>query len=402
MSSRVKVIKSLDSNHYYALDLIRIIAASIVLLNHFASYSTNSILLTLGENRAYDFLSNFYGVGAVGVEIFFVISGLVIASSVPENSGFSAAKGFIRRRAQRILPTLWMSSTVSLLALCSIQQDWPSLLEAFIKSSLLLPMGPYVDGVVWSLVVEVFFYSLVALIILRPRENRLETLAAVIAIASVAYNLILISFTLGLFDYHNDVALSVLHRFPFKLFMLRYGVFFALGIYVSILKRKRCMQTSILSLICSIFSVAEIISSSELDFEKTSLTVFVWLTCVAMIVVAILPKSKLSVTLRPSLSKTIRFLGDLSYPLYLNHYTLGIVLTYHLRYTNNAFLKFEFVVCTVVATSAIILLADNYIRHRLFGKRREVVGYVTSIPVAPFEPPIITRGIRPAFPTTTR
>lgn len=402
MSSGCKVIKGVDSNHYYALDLIRITAASIVLLNHFASYSTNSIPLTMGENRAYGFLSAFYGVGAVGVEIFFVISGFVIASSVPENSGFSAAKSFIRRRAQRILPTLWMSSAVSLLALCSIQQEWPSLLEAFIKSSLLLPMGPYVDGVVWSLVVEVFFYSLVALTILMSRKNRLETLAAAIAIVSIAYNLILISFTLGLLDYHNDVALSILHRFPFKLFLLRYGVFFALGVYVSILKRKRCIRTSLLALTCSIFCVTEIVSSSELGFGKTALTVFIWLTCVAVIIVAILPKSKLSMTSQMRLSKPIRFLGDLSYPLYLNHYTLGIVLTYHLRYTNNSFLKFEFVICAVVATSAMILAAENYMRHRLFGKRREVVGYVASVPVAQFELPIPARDIRPAVPTAAR
>ena len=402
MSSRGKLIKGVDSNHYYALDLIRIIAASIVLLNHFASYSANSILLTMGENRAYGFLSNFYGVGAVGVEIFFVISGLVIASSVPENSGFSAARSFIHRRAQRILPTLWMSSAVSLLALCSIQQEWSSLLEAFIKSSLLLPMGPYVDGVVWSLVVEVFFYSLVALTILRPRENRLETLAAVIAIASVAYNSILISFTLGLFDFHNDIALSVLHRFPFKLFMLRYGVFFALGIYVSVLKIKCCIRTLLLVLACSIFCISEIISSSELGYEKTLLTVLIWLTCLTVIMVAILLRSKLIVTSQLRLSKPIRFLGDLSYPLYLNHYTLGIVLTYHLRYTNNPFLKFEFVICAVVATSAIILAAENYMRHRLFGKRREVVGYVSSVPVAQFELPIPARDIRPAVPTAAR
>lgn len=397
-----KIVGNVDSNHCYTLDLIRIFAASIVLLNHFASYSANRLQLTMGKNRAYGFLWDFYGVGAVGVEIFFVLSGLVIASSVRENSGFSAAKTFIYRRAQRILPTLWMSSTVSLLALCSIQQEWHSILEAFIKSSLLIPMGPYVDGVVWSLIVEVFFYSLVALTILRPRENRLETLAAVIAIVSVAYNLILILFTLGLFDYHNDVALSVLHRFPFKLFMLRYGVFFALGIYVSVLKRKRCLRTSVLALICSIFCAAEIISSSELVFQRTLLTVFIWLACVAVIIVAILPKPKLSVNSRLSLSKPIRFLGDLSYPLYLNHYTLGIVLTYHLRYTNNSFLKFYFVTCSVVAVSAIILAAENNLRHRLFGKRRTVTGYAASIPAASLKPPIPARDTRHAVLNTAR
>ncbi|MCJ2102481.1 acyltransferase [Methylobacterium sp. E-046] len=371
-------------------------------MNHFASYSSNNIAVTKGENRAYGFLWEFYNVGAVGVEIFFVISGLVIATSVPTGSGFSAAKGFMRRRAQRIIPTLWMSSSVSFLALCSIQQDWISLLDAFIKSSLLLPLGPYVDGVVWSLIVEVFFYTLVALTILRSSKNRLETLAAAIAIFSVTYNLILFSFTVGLFDYNNDIALSVLHRFPFKLFLLRYGVFFALGIYISVLKRKRCIKIAVLALTCSIFCVAEIISSSELEAEKTLLTVFVWLTCVAVIIVTLLSKATPSVISRLRLSKPIRFLGDLSYPLYLNHYTLGIVLTYHLRYTNSSLLKFEFVICVVVATSAIILAAENYMRHRLFGKQRKFVGYAVSKPLASFEPPIPTQEVPLTVPIPYR
>ena len=47
--------------------------------------------------------------GWIGVEIFFVISGYVIASSAEG----AAPRTFLRRRAQRLLPAAWVCATIA-------------------------------------------------------------------------------------------------------------------------------------------------------------------------------------------------------------------------------------------------------------------------------------------------
>ena len=359
-------IKNIDRRHYYSLDGIRIFAATIVLLNHFASYSADTAALTSGKDRAYGFLDSFYGLGAVGVEIFFVISGLVISSSSSRGFGFNAAINFIYRRAQRILPILWISSSISLLALFSIEADWVLLLKSFIRSNILFPIGPYVDGVVWSLIVEAFFYFIVAISILSSNQNRLKTIAIIIAIISSLYNLILFLYTVKAFNFNDASVLSGLHRFPYKIFLLRYGVFFSLGMFIFILKDKFSQVIAVISSFCFVFCAAEIVSSSELAPGKTFVTFCVWAACVITIAISVGHKYNKKIIYTPSVHNIFRFLGNLSYPLYLNHFTIGIILTYHLRIINNPVLKFVISLLVVIAVSSAILYLENHIRRFLF------------------------------------
>ncbi|WP_246693004.1 acyltransferase [Methylobacterium sp. WL64] len=359
----------IKTSHYYSLDAIRIFAASIVLLNHFASYSSKSILLTMNEDGAYPFLKHFYGIGAVGVEIFFVISGFVIASSASRGSGLSVALTFAYHRGRRIFPILWISSVVSLLAMCSIEDNWVPLLKAFIRSNVLFPLGPYIDGVVWSLIVEGFFYFVVALTILSSNPNRLIKLSIFIAILSIIYNSFLISYATKLYYTHDEAILSALHKFPFKLFLLRYGVFFSLGIIIFHSRRRLNFPTILLAFICFVSCIAEIISSSELGYRGTIVTVSIWATCVAVITYSAAYNSKNKPVLSLSALKLLKFLGNLSYPLYLNHYTLGIVLTYRLKFINSPPLKFLICLLSVLAVSVAVLYLEKIIRRSFLFER---------------------------------
>ncbi|AZN98785.1 hypothetical protein EJ066_17380 [Mesorhizobium sp. M9A.F.Ca.ET.002.03.1.2] len=73
--------------HYLIIDFLRIFAAILVLLNHFATFAWNSASVAEGSDVGFGFLSAFAGLGAVGVEIFFVISGFVIAMSASGEGG---------------------------------------------------------------------------------------------------------------------------------------------------------------------------------------------------------------------------------------------------------------------------------------------------------------------------
>lgn len=102
--------------------------------------------------------------GALGVQIFFVISGLVIAMTLLRSHD---ALNFLIRRAARLLPVFWTAGTAIFLILRAVDplrfaptvKDWAASLT-FMPYEL---HQDYVDKAFWSLNVEVKFYVLAAL-----------------------------------------------------------------------------------------------------------------------------------------------------------------------------------------------------------------------------------------------
>ena len=89
-------------------------------------------------------------------------------------------------------------------------------------------MGPYIDGVVWSLVVEAVFYALIALLILRGAAINLFKVAIVLGALSSVYIAVYVTATL----LGHEALQSLFGRFAFKVFLLRHGVFFAVGMLI--------------------------------------------------------------------------------------------------------------------------------------------------------------------------
>jgi len=115
--------------------------------------------------------------GIAGVDLFFVISGFVMATLMrgafanPRN-----ALGFLARRAERIYPPYWFY-TALVLAVWLLKPAWVNSSQGgridFVSSFLLLPM----DGlpalmVGWSLVFEMFFYLVMAAFLAWLPERR--------------------------------------------------------------------------------------------------------------------------------------------------------------------------------------------------------------------------------------
>lgn len=112
--------------------------------------------------------------GATGVDIFFAISGFVMAVSIPGLRGTPAekAKGFLWRRFARIIPLYWGITTLKI-AILSI---WPDAVMNPLGGAWRIPASylfiPVLDGkgeispvlgAGWTLNYEMLFYVLIAL-----------------------------------------------------------------------------------------------------------------------------------------------------------------------------------------------------------------------------------------------
>ncbi|MEE2879513.1 MAG: acyltransferase family protein, partial [Pseudomonadota bacterium] len=213
--------------HLYGLDLVRFGSAFLVLLFHLSTFSKISPThVAAADERAFDWLGWVGVSGWVGVEVFFVISGFVIAASA-ENSN---ARDFIIKRGIRVFPALWICSLIALSVSLAWGMPTGEALNAFVRSALLSPQGPYIDGVVWTLVLEAVFYVYVAFLILlggrvgRPLLNVGGLLLGAGSVAFITAYMAAAAAGLGVTD--------TLLRFPFKVALLWHGVFFALGMLI--------------------------------------------------------------------------------------------------------------------------------------------------------------------------
>ncbi|TXM91595.1 acyltransferase [Methylobacterium sp. WL116] len=360
------------AQHIYTLDLLRIFAAILVLLNHFAELKLSSSYYFDSISTAYNFLSIFDGIGSVGVEIFFVISGFVITGSAERGYGKSFAFKFALSRCKRLLPVLWISGLVSLLVRSIDNGFGIDLLIQYVRFAVLFPSGPYIDGVVWSLVVESVFYIVIGFTILSRHPQRFSRLAIILAGMSLFYNIIFIIIYLSVDPYHS-IAFAIINNFAFKVVLLKYGIFFALGMFIRSSFKKLNFYVK-LTLVPSIFllCLTEIfISSWNISSFYATIKCSIWVAGVVWLFIVV--KYDLPNFLSNRRVKTfVRWLGLISYPLYLNHYILGRFLTEKLESLDSV-LRFVVVFFFIVCLSHIIELLATKIISIEFRSKIDVV-----------------------------
>ena len=157
----------------YNLQVLRALAAYSVFLTHFGLYA--GPILPRPDALAF---------GAVGVDVFFVLSGFIMFVST---AGRHETPGtFLLRRAIRVVPLYWLVTLLlALIALVGLKPIGIIELrtEYVVQSLLFLPFSRngYVEplnSVGWTLNYEIFFYiSFAALLLLTSLRARLMGLA---------------------------------------------------------------------------------------------------------------------------------------------------------------------------------------------------------------------------------
>lgn len=320
-----------DRQYYFGLDLIRFCSACLVLLFHLG-YSTwqpesGARYLVRGEYTIPE--GSIFWFGWLGVQIFFVISGFVIANSAQGASPYK----FFRSRALRLYPAAWICATISLVTLLAFT-DRPALnlLWRYLHSVTLFPLSPWIEGVYWTLAAEIIFYGLIFLLISFKGLDRLETFSNVMGAISIGFIVLVACNRSGLAQIDH---LEGFRKTIGKYFPLWYGVFFSLGINLWLSARRRLSRVSVLyTAMLFVACCSQIyVGLSHADVEEGLSGKYQdWRVPVAIFAIAV--AGLLASTHWPAVDKSIphiareplRRLGLVTYPLYLVHFSLGVIL----------------------------------------------------------------------------
>ena len=164
-----------EKKEIYGLQYLRGLAAFLVVLHHTIEMSP----MGLPEWTRF--------IGAIGVDIFFVLSGFIMVyTAFPAGEAVSPLK-FLKKRAQRIYPLYWMCFLLIVLIMSlGYLSNNVIPLESVISSFFLLPSEERVIFVAWTLEYEMYFYALFALA-LSLKGSRLQCTAVACSLLGILY-----------------------------------------------------------------------------------------------------------------------------------------------------------------------------------------------------------------------
>ena len=295
------------SEHIATLDLLRLFAALAVVAFH---YLYRGAAADGYMDVAYPQAAPFAFYGYLGVNLFFLISGFVIAWSAESRSWWD----FAVARFARLYPGFVACMTLSFVILFAFADPaFPVSLAQFGANLIMFSPAlgqPFVDGVYWSIILELVFYGWVTLALMA-----------------------------GVFDRHRLaivggwLALCALNEFALQsgamrlLLLTEFGPYFAAGVLVHYVY-SRGPSTEAILLLCAAF----LMSCNTMTIgqawmqehygQSLRLThlVIANLTIHALLIGAVLMRR----FVKPS--ATVLMLGGLTYPLYLLHQNAGYLL----------------------------------------------------------------------------
>jgi peptidoglycan/LPS O-acetylase OafA/YrhL len=265
--------------------------------------------------------------GYLGVQLFFVISGFVIATTLVNSSNFLV---FWKKRFIRLFPSLVIIMPILFLTqkffgikpydygsqnpfsiVTSVMLIHPSLTQSI--SSNQSEIG-WITGVLWSLWCEIHFYLLISFIYFFARKKNYMKIFVISAFAISAF---------GIFDI-TSIDFFASHPVINSLLALRqYIIWFGIGVIFSAAHQARSFNgLRLLLLTFSSFAIIiENLRAGRISFyENIWVTLFCILTFMAFYFIS----SDRQLT--SSLFKPISSIGNASYEIYLWHESIFLTL----------------------------------------------------------------------------
>lgn len=335
--------------YYPLIDFIRLICALMVVLFHFcwASSSPGLAELILGP----DFVvpgGAIFRYGWVGVEIFFVISGFVIAESALN----STPMNFAIRRAERLYPAVWICAPISAAIWLIIGRDTVLIAKLFLKSMLLIPGGNWIDAPYWTLACEIGFYAAIFACLALKRPSMFDVSLWISFISAGFW------FLYALSNHHllNIPGIGV--PASLKPIPIYYGCYFAMGMLLYFAKQK---PLNLLGKVClGLCFVAGFLEASQLGVSMAKFSLapaLIWLVGALLIATA-----------KPALrvAPVARKAGLVTYPLYLVHFALGLATMKLVTLAGGSpWFAVAIAVVVVLGVSFLIIQYEAWMRPRL-------------------------------------
>ena len=305
-SMKPNISQPVPAFRFSELDALRGIAVLFVLLSHY----TWAYDFHFGTLSSHTF--SFPGAGAFGVELFFMISGFVIFLSLNNSKKI---QDFVISRFSRLYPTYWLCLALTLFVITVFPVPTVGQLSVgSILVNLTMVQGylkvPHLDQVYWSLGIELVFYFWMAVIFAVKNKINL-----------ICFAWLLLAFAVNFIQ-------GKLIKILISLFVLKFTPFFVMGImFYQIKFRQQTAFTHCLLL----FATALVFYNGYLDGIANPQYSLSYMQFV-LISVAISIFYYISYVPFPLLANPVlRFVGRISYPLYLLHNVIGYAIIYRIK-----------------------------------------------------------------------
>jgi len=280
------------------LDAVRGIAAMMVVMFHY----TVRYGALWGDPSA-PFHATF---GYLGVQVFFGVSGFVILMTLERSR---TASDFVIARASRLFPAYWVAvlATFALLLAFPLPDRVLSWRQGLVNLTMLQAFVnvPHIDGVYWSLEVELVFYAWMLALFAAGWMRHARALMALWLALSIA----------------TLLAALVLHRgvptLASRYLLVDYSAFFSIGAAAYLDFRQRRVAPSTWGL----FALAGVAA-----WLAGGLPGLVVAAAMVLLFALLVWRRAGLLNLSP-----LVFIGTVSYPLYLLHQNIGYVILRNLR-----------------------------------------------------------------------
>lgn len=293
------------------IDIIRFLCALSVVFVHFVPR------LPISDNWA--------AFGGPAVNIFFVISGFII----PQSSVGRSPSSFIKSRIIRLVPAMWVCATITLIVFL-LSGNTEDLWGRYLRSIFFIPGTLHqtnnldeiwMDGVYWTLFVEISFYCMVLGLLLFNAFHHIGKFATIISSICLIYWSLLLGLHAIAPDSHlSQIVLDTAFKRYFDLSLVHFGAWFGLGINIWLASKGQWRIPPIL--ICLLAGALENFNNATHYNHPVMPSQLYCLAGLSLIALSVFSNHQYSEHTR----RICRLVGLTTYPLYLIHDKAGLIL----------------------------------------------------------------------------